>query len=64
MLGDKPQLFRLHYPDGEQSENGGREVKMRLYLNSESFRPLLATASRLWQAEQGIRGKSEARGKN
>jgi broad specificity phosphatase PhoE len=22
ILGDKPQLFRLHYPDGEQSENG------------------------------------------
>ena len=22
MLGDKPQLFRLHYPDGERSENG------------------------------------------
>jgi broad specificity phosphatase PhoE len=21
-LGDKPQLFRLHYPDGERSENG------------------------------------------
>jgi len=22
ILGDKPQLLRLHYPDGEQSENG------------------------------------------
>ena len=22
ILGDKPQLFRLHYPDGEQSKNG------------------------------------------
>src|SRR6266566_3633394 len=23
ILGDKPQLFRLHYPDDERSENGG-----------------------------------------
>jgi len=22
ILGDKPELFRLHYPDGERSENG------------------------------------------
>jgi broad specificity phosphatase PhoE len=44
-LGDKPQLFRLRYPDDERNENGARSKKF--ISNSAVVRRVFAAASKV-----------------